>query len=128
MVISELGAVPDAGISSPSISLVTPEWHFIRDATEDLQLYDLTRDPGEEVNLAGSPEHLTEVAALQSRLFERVKTSSLPWLGEDYLWALGEQEFLLLAREHRVHTNWPSLKSLRPSAQEDELLHSLPYQ
>jgi arylsulfatase A-like enzyme len=128
MVISELGAAPDAGITSPSISLVTPEWHFIRDAADDLQLYDLTRDPGEQVNLAGSPEHRADVAALEGQLFEQVEKTSIPWLGEDYLWALGEREFGLLAREHRVRTNWPYQKSPRPTAQEDELLHSLPYQ
>lgn len=127
-VISELGAAPDAGISSPLISLVTPEWHFIRDANDDLQLYDLTRDPGEQVNLAGLSGRQTEVATLQGRLFEQVRTCSLPWFGADYLWALGEQEFSLLASEHRVRLNWPHHKAQRPTAQEDELLHSLPYQ
>jgi arylsulfatase A-like enzyme len=127
MVISELEA-READTNGPSISVVTPEWHFIRDAIGDRQLYNLTSDPGEAVNLAASPEYQTELATLQTRLFERVKTSSLPWLGEDYLWALGKQEFSLLAREHKFHTNWPYSKSLRPSALENELLHSLPYQ
>jgi len=132
MVVSELGLRPEWGVSSPSISVVTPQWHLIRDAAEDLQLYDLNTDPGEEVNLAGSPEHQTDVAALQSRLFERIHTSSPPWLGEDYLWALGERQFSFLAARHMVH-NWPSLKFQPPSAQkthvpDNELLHSLPYQ
>jgi arylsulfatase A-like enzyme len=128
MVISELAAMPNLGVSIPSISVVTPKWHLIRDAADDLQLYDLTTDSGEEVNLAGSPEHQTDVAALQSRLFERVQTSSPPWLGENYLWALGERQFSILAGRHMVYTNWPSLKFQRPSGQENELLHSLPYQ
>ena len=128
MVISELGVRQQWGMGSPSISVVTPQWHLIRDAAEDLQLYDLTTDPGEKVNLAGSPEHQTDIAALQSRLLERVQTSSPPWLGEDDLWALGERQFSLLAAKHMVHTNWPSLKFQRPSGQENELLHSLPYQ
>jgi arylsulfatase A-like enzyme len=127
MVISELGVMPGE-LDSPSISVVTPEWHFIRNAVGDLQLYDVTTDPGEEVNLAGSPEHQTDIAALQSRLLERVQTSSPPWRGENWLWALGEQQYSFLAARHLVHTNWPSLKFQRPSAQENELLHSLPYQ
>lgn len=133
IVISELGVMPQWGVSSPSMSVVTPRWHLIRDAAEDLQLYDLTTDPGEEANLASSPERQTDVAALQSRLFERVETSSPPWLGENYLWALGERQFSILAARHMVHTNWPSLKFQRPSARkaeipDNELLHSLPYQ
>ena len=127
VVISEFSGRPKRGVS-PSISVVTPKWHLIRDAVGDLQLYDLTTDPGEEANLARSPEHQTDIAALQSRLFERVQTSSPPWLGEDYLWALGEREFSLLAARHMVHSNWPSLKFQRPSSQENELLRSLPYQ
>jgi arylsulfatase A-like enzyme len=128
MVISELSAMPDIGVDSPSISVVTPEWHLIRDATGNMQLYDLTTDRGEEVNLGDAPEHQAEVTALQSRLFEQIQSSSPPWLGEEYLWALGEREFSLLARDHRAHPNWPSLKSERSFAQENELLHSLPYQ
>jgi arylsulfatase A-like enzyme len=128
MVISEFGAAPAKGAAFPSISVLTPEWHLIRDAAGDLQLYELTNDPGEEVNLAGSAEHQTEVAALQRRLFGGIKTSSRPWLGEDYLLALGERQFSLLAAKHMVHTNWHSLKSSRPSTQENELLQSLPYE
>jgi len=128
MVISELAAMPSLGVVSPSMSVVTPRWHLIRDAAEDLQLYDATTDPGEEVNLAASPEHQTDIAALEGRLLERIQTSAPPWLGEDYLWALGERQFSTLAARHMVHTNWPSLKFQRPSAQDNELLHSLPYQ
>jgi arylsulfatase A-like enzyme len=129
MVISELGTIAKWGLGRPAISVVTPQWHLIRDAADDLQLYNLTTDPGEEVNLAGSPEHQTDIAVLQSRLFELVQTSSPPWLGENYMWALGERQFSLLAAKHLVHTNWPSLKFQPPSSQEEnELLHSIPYQ
>ena len=128
MIISELVGNAKLGDDSSSVSVVTPEWHLIRDAAGTLQLYDWTTDRGEEVNLAGSPEHQAAVAALQSRMFECVQTSSPPWLGENYLWALGERQFSLLARRHLVHTNWPSLKFRQLSAQENEVLHSLPYQ
>ena len=133
MVISELGPMAMWRVDNPSISVATPQWHLIRDAAEDLQLYDLATDPGEEVNLAGSPEHQADLAALQNRLLERIQASSPPWLGEDYLWALGERQYSLLAARHLVRTNWPPLKFQRPSAREaetpdNELLHSLPYQ
>src|SRR5208282_2611341 len=132
MVISELGVRQQWGMGSPSMSVVTPQWHLIRDAAEDVQLYDLTTDPGEGVNLAGSPEHQTDVAALQSRLFERVQTSSTPWLGENYLWALGERQFSLFAARHMVRSDWLSIDFMRHPAREtevpeNELLHSLPY-
>ncbi len=128
MVVSELGPMPDPHADSPSISLVTPKWHLIRDAADNLQLYDLTTDPGEDVNLAGLPQYQKEVATLQGSLIERVLASSPPWLGEDCLWALGEREFSRMAAMHIVRTNWPSMKFQRPSSQENELLHSLPYQ
>ncbi len=127
-VISEVGTRPQLHIGSPTISVVTPGWHLIRDAAGDLQLYNLSADLGEEVNLAGFPEYQTEVAALQSRLLEGVQTSSPPWLREDYLWALGERQFSLLASKHSVHTPWPSGKFQRPSSPDNELLNSLPYQ
>jgi arylsulfatase A-like enzyme len=128
MVISELSTDAARTIAVPSISVVTPEWHFIRDATGELQLYDLTHDRGEEVNLAGSPQYQSEREALQSRLFEKIQTSAHPWLAEDYLWALGERDFSLLARGQRVHSQWPYWNTPRHSTQENELLHSLPYQ
>lgn len=132
MIISELGTMQQWGMGSPTISVVTPQWHLIRDAAENLQLYDLTTDPGEEVNLVSSPEHRADIAGLQSRLFDRVQTSSPPWLGENYLWALGKRRFSVLAAQHLVH-DWPSLNFQRHPTREskvpdNELLHSLPYQ
>jgi hypothetical protein len=128
MVISELGWDPKHKRAVPFISAITPRWHFIRDSAGDLQLYDLTSDPGEEVNLASSPQHQSETEALQRRLFERIQASSLPWLGEDYLWALGERNFSLLARRRQVHAEWPFGNPPQNSDSENELLHSLPYQ
>jgi arylsulfatase A-like enzyme len=128
MVISELGVMPQWALSSPSISVVTPQWHLIRDAADDVQLFDLTTDPGELVNLADSPEHQVDITDLQSRLFDRVQDSLPPWLGENYLWALGARQYSLLAAKHMVHTNWPASGFQRPSTPEKELLRSLPYQ
>ncbi len=117
-----------AGHDEFSISIVTPERHLIRDASDKLQLYDLIADPNEEVNLAGAPEHQAEIAALQSRLFERIQASTGPWLGEDYLWALGERAYSQLPRGRSLRTNWPYANPQRPSTPENELLQSLPYQ
>ncbi len=127
MVISELGTVQQWGVGSPEMSVVTPKWHFIRDAANDMQLYDVIADPGEVTNLAGSPQHQVDVENLQIRLLERVQDSSLPWPGEEYLWALGERQYSVLAGKYPIH-NWPSSKPARPSPRDNELLHSLPYQ
>jgi arylsulfatase A-like enzyme len=128
MVISELGVIPKWGAGIPFISVVTPRLHLIRNAAEDLQLYDLASDPGEERNLAGFPQYQGDIAALQSRLFKQIQASSPPWLGENYLWALGERQYSSLAAGGLVRMNWPTLKFQRPSNQEKELLHSLPYE
>jgi arylsulfatase A-like enzyme len=111
-----------------SISILTPERHLIRDAAGKLQLYDLIADPNEQVNLAGAPEHQAEIAALQSRLLERIRATTAPWLGEEYLWALGERNYSQLARERRVRAPWPFVNTQRPSISDKELLQSLPYQ
>jgi hypothetical protein len=127
LVISELGW-NKARARHPFISITTPKWHFIRDADENLQLYDLTNDPEEKLNLASSPEHRSELATLQSRLLESVQASSRPWLGEDYLPALGQVQHSLLFREHLVNTGRHAVEAQRSSPQDNELLKSLPYQ
>jgi len=121
--ISELAA----GDSS-SISIVMAGMHLIRDSAGDLHLYDLTNDPKELVNLAHASKYSAEMATLQNRLLEQIQTSSTPWRGEEYLWALGEQNYSSMARQHHVRTAWPTTRPAQASTQEDELLHSLPYQ
>jgi hypothetical protein len=128
MIVSELvGGDPTLEENGSSISAITPDRHFIRDAGGDLQLYDVNTDRGELENLAGSPQHQVELEALQNHLFDYIQNSSPPWRGDEYLWALGERRFSLLADKHMVHTKWPTLKPKQPSTQENELLHSIPY-
>ena len=71
MIVSELDSGRGTGVSHAAISAITPRWHLIRNATEDIQLYDLTADPEEEVNLAHAPEHQGEVETLERRLFDQ---------------------------------------------------------
>lgn len=50
-------------------SIRTAEWKYIeRIHEEPNELYDLVRDPGERLNLAGRPEHAARQAALRERL------------------------------------------------------------
>jgi arylsulfatase A-like enzyme len=123
LAISELAA----GDSS-SISLVMSGMHLIRNSAGDLHLFDLTNDPKELVDLADATEYSAEVNTLQNQLFRQIQTSSTPWRGEEYLWALGKQNYSSMARQRLVRTAWPTTKSVQGSTQEDELLHSLPYQ
>ena len=115
------------GYGNFSISLVTPGRHLVRDAAGNLHLYDLATDPGELENLADVSEHQAEVATLQNCLLGRIRASAVPWPGEEYLWALGEQEYSELARQHRVHTPWPAKNPQRTASPDRELLRSLPY-
>jgi arylsulfatase A-like enzyme len=112
-----------------SISLITPGWQFIRDSAGNVELYHLATDPREDVNLAASSTSQSEVQALQQRLFARVRASSRPWLGESYLWGFGERDFALLTGQILGRrSSWPAGKARRPSDQNNELLHSIPYQ
>jgi arylsulfatase A-like enzyme len=114
---------------TPSISLATPGRQFILDSSGNRELYDLTSDPREEVNLATSPDRQSEVEALQHRLFAQVRASSRPWNGGSYLWGFGESDFALLTGETPGHSSWrPPRKAARPSEQNNELLHSIPYE
>jgi arylsulfatase A-like enzyme len=110
--------------SEESISLVTPEWHFIRDFDGNEQLYHRTTDPLENVDLALSPGYQDEVKILQRRLIERLEASP-PWRGEDSLRGVGESEFSLLTKRSLPG---PGSGNKQPSSSEKELIHSLPYE
>jgi arylsulfatase A-like enzyme len=128
-VLSEFSVDATEFEGNASISLVTTGWQFIRDAAGNRELYHLTSDPREEVNLASSPEWRSEAAALQQLLIAQVRASSPPWPGESYVWGLGESDFALLTRQVLGRPgSWPGTSTRRPSEQNIELLHSIPYQ
>jgi arylsulfatase A-like enzyme len=128
-VLSEFSVDANDTEDDASISLVTSGWQFISDSAGNQELYHLTSDPREEVNLAASPRIQGRVEALQQDLFAQVRASSRPWLGQSYLWGLGENHFELLTGQVLGRPGWwPDRKARPPSAQDQELLHSIPYQ
>ncbi len=128
-VLSEFAVEANDLDDDASISLVTPGWQFIHDSAGNRELYNLAADPREQVNLAASPENQARVEALQQALFARVRATSRPWIGESYLWGLGESDFALLTGQPPGRlSRWSERKTQRPSGPNDELLHSLPYQ
>lgn len=59
--LSEIARFKDEGPKAPThfgamTSLVTPQYHFISHQTQGTQLYDWTKDPGENSNLTASPD------------------------------------------------------------------------
>jgi arylsulfatase A-like enzyme len=141
-VISELAARKEGFANC--ISLATSEWRYIQDSQGHKELYRLT-DAGEQVNLAGAyPE---QAQALERDLEERIGSSLGPWVEPQYLLAL------VPAGSSRTRSSAFSLKSdLKPDpwrrvgtaqayfppqssqygerrqVENEDLLHSLPYQ
>ncbi len=68
-----------------SVMVRTPEYKLIRRIDDVSELYDLTNDPGEEVNLIGSPEFREIEAGLNERLLMwYLRTSdAVPWGRDD---------------------------------------------
>lgn len=126
-IVSELAPVPGVTNLHPaSISLVTPQWHYIRDADGRSQVYYWPTDPLEKTNLFGSLEHAGIVQPLQQQLWNLVQVSKRPWLGVDYLPALGQLgspffDRAGLPRDRR------SILPRSKEKEEEELLESLPY-
>ena len=52
------------------MSLMSPGWHYIRDGTGPEQIYDLSRDMGEQTNLIGSAEGKKEVGIFRRMLLD----------------------------------------------------------
>jgi arylsulfatase A-like enzyme len=129
-----------------SISLVTPDWHYIRYNDGDEFLFDWRTDREEKVNLALSPTDLQTVHDLQERLEELVGRSVRPWRGPEYLFALGRPGYpfahkillrqslppesaggLRVGASQAFFASGASGGSRRPLPSEQELLKSLPY-
>jgi hypothetical protein len=72
-VLAEVGFRPQVPASWPTArgwvkSLTTARWHFIRHEEGDQELYDLTNDPGENINLAGRAEYADTVQGFRATL------------------------------------------------------------
>lgn len=76
-----------AGVGT--ISLTSSQWHYIRSARGDQELYRRADDPTEKTNLSALPQYQPVLRQLQGRLEEVVAGSLNPWLGPEYLLALG---------------------------------------
>lgn len=89
-VISELCPVPQ--LQNPyapvAISLLTPEWHFLRNARGQEELYHWLNDPDETHNLVDSAAHQQIRKALRNTIFKFTQVSLRPWHGQEYLAAL----------------------------------------
>jgi arylsulfatase A-like enzyme len=89
-VVSELlPKFPSAGLS-PSISLTTCDWQYIRNSRGDEELYHWPSDPDERLNLAGGSEYGKIREDLRARLLTLASESLRPWQRPQYLSALDE--------------------------------------
>jgi arylsulfatase A-like enzyme len=130
------------------ISLITPQWHFVRDSDGHEELYDWEGDPKEQHNLARDLAQATTIGELRSQLVDGIGGSVPPWRGPEYLGALdGPAEsfahhalFALLDRgntpqlRQRIGDMQAHLAKGSPAHPrriepiEEEIIRSLPYQ
>jgi len=146
-VISELVPTSDPDARHAMASLTTPEWQYIEHRSGRQELYKWKVDPEEQNNLADSPEEQPTLQALRSRLITLVSNATGPWRGPEYLEALdgplGPPHLSLLqpkpfdpgAPGTSFRIGWAQAffkpddsTTIRPTASEQELMRSLPYQ
>ena len=129
------------------ITLTTGEWQYLQDSQGGSELYRWTTDPEEKTNLVESPELQGVVSELRARLRRRVRFSTRPWRGSEYLFALDQTGFSFLhavafARGLETEPVPPELRTgfaqsvfgsgnlpsrRRPATRDQDLLRSLPY-
>lgn len=146
MAISELDATVDPS-GTVAISLMTSEWHYIREVNGRTELYHWPADPQERVNLAQTPAHQPVLQDLSARLACSVEATYPPWRGPEYLSALDQPGIPFL--RHSIFRSEPrpgfapglprvgsaQMRLARDSAArvplrhsvDEELLKSLPY-
>jgi arylsulfatase A-like enzyme len=129
------------------ISLTTPDWQYIYDSAGRQQLYRWTTDPGEQSNLAASPDEQATLESLHAQLVDLLQNSVGPWRGApQYLVPLGKHgpflHDILFPRpssrpkapgsELRIGASQAYFNSeqpwTRPSPAQRDLIQSLPYQ
>ena len=127
-------------------SLMTSEWHYLHDSQGHAELYHLTTDPTEKLDLVEDSQCAPIVESLHQSLEARLALSRRPWRGPDYLSALDRQGYSYqraalfgagfqnspLAQGHPLGTaqslfvaDSPSPLKLLP--QDIDLVNSLPY-
>lgn len=87
-VISELSSSRAKG-KQGEISLTTAQWHYILGLNGKQELYDWATDPGEKHDLSSSPQDQKTLETLHAELQEIESNSLEPWIGREYLFALG---------------------------------------
>lgn len=111
----------------PSISLMTGEWHYLRDGTGRSQLYRWREDGGEEIDLSTSAEGLRVSRNLQQRLYTLIRTSRPPWHGSDYLLAFGAGDYAGLGSSaHDSKEPVSGRQQIEPEALDE--IRSVPYE
>jgi len=142
-VLSELSASRAQG-SAGEISLTTSQWHYILKLNGEQDLYDWATDPGEKHNLSSLAGNQKTLATLHAQVQEIEANSYEPWLGREYLFALGASPASLPSQPVPAEASGPhpervgaaqsyfrpsiSLGQEGPKKSEKELLNSLPYQ
>lgn len=92
-VVSELSSSP-SGSHAGGISLVTAKWHYILKANGRQYLYDWAADADEQNNLSLLPQYQAVVQRLHERLRQIEANSAGPWIGTEYLSALGSSKLI----------------------------------
>ena len=87
-VVSELSASLSEA-DAAGISLTTAQWHYILTTKGDQYLYNWATDPAEKDNLSTSPQGQQIAAGLKAKLGDIEANSAEPWVGPEYLFALG---------------------------------------
>lgn len=141
--LSEL-VVYSSGSDPASLSLTTPQWHFIQNSGGNAELFDRHNDPKEKTNLAAGPGMEDTVRDLKTALESRIAYSLLPWRSLASLSPLGKPgaSFVQQISDQKLHApaaglpigsaqavfshQRPSLL-LKPNQQQQDILRSLPY-
>ncbi len=147
-VVSELIDYRQPQPTPTSISITTPEWHYIRFTNRHPQLFRWPSDSAERIDLGASAQGQQIANQLSVRLDSIVEESVQPWRGLRYLLALDSPTFSVEAGSRR-NVSWKALEGDLPSIpigaaqsifppdpagtvssqrrENEELLRSLPY-
>lgn len=87
-VVSELSSSDSLG-GLGEISLTTAHWHYILTTKGRQYLYNWETDIGENHNLSSLPKYQPTVKKLNTDLRQLEANSAEPWIGTEYLFALG---------------------------------------